>query len=419
MYEGREERNIIQGRVSVVIFKGLFASLFLVLFIAACATTGLRQSTVTEVLSEDIVPESTPSAKDTSRYANLLGCSVENLEKSHGAPDSTGIVSAGKEWFSRMRYWNIKFMGKPATLEIDEHNQRVGQVSIRFAPMPANEEQQFINEIREDFSAEHGECYRRSSTGNEWRDEKGNILGFSLTSPSLEIKYTSESWLEFIGSKPVAYSQAKEQEPGSAVYSSTGEEKVKMMALFPPFKREKPRKTGTSPTEHPGGLESAETARDVYDYAGVETSMIAKDPFKVVREGQKTLRDEKGKAEPKRPAAAFLAFHDALYKKDIVTARKYLAKSMLAGFREGGFVQSAKLWRALVETFPEELKITGQEIKDSKAFVTVTVESKSDEPVSSGREEEVAKPESVIDKKGTVTMVKEGGEWKVASIEWK
>ncbi len=198
-------------------------ALFLVLCTTGCATTGLRQSALRETPPGHTAPVPTPSTPDITSYADLLGTSTEKVQKIFGTPDSVGIISAGKECFGRMRYWNIRFMGKPADLEIDEHHQEVTQVKIKLASMPAAQKQEVIKEITEEFLPKHDEYSRTSQPGYQWKDKKGNIVSFSYANPSLEIGYTSENWLKFLSGETVRRLPVAETEPGDMFADSTKE----------------------------------------------------------------------------------------------------------------------------------------------------------------------------------------------------
>lgn len=203
-------------------------ALFLALCTTGCATTGLRQSALRETPPDlreappgHTAPLPTPPVPDITGYADLLGTSTEKVEKIFGTPDSVGIISAGKECFSRMRYWNIRFMGKSADLEIDEHHQEVTQVKIKFTSIPAGQRQEVIKEIREGFLPKHDEYHRTSQPGYQWKDKKGNIVSFSYANPSLEIGYTSENWLKFLSAETSARLPIAETEPGDMFANST------------------------------------------------------------------------------------------------------------------------------------------------------------------------------------------------------
>ncbi len=200
------------------------AALFLVLCTTGCATTGLRQSALRETPPDlretppgHTAPVPTPPTPDITSYADLLGTSTEKVQKIFGTPDSVGIISAGKECFGRMRYWNVRFMGKPADLEIDEHHQEVTQVKIKFASIPAGQRQEVTKEIAEEFLPKHDEFYQTSQPGYQLKDKKGNIVSFSYTNPSLEIGYASENWLKFLSGETLARLPTAETERGDIV----------------------------------------------------------------------------------------------------------------------------------------------------------------------------------------------------------
>ncbi|MBA7492920.1 hypothetical protein ES702_03473 [subsurface metagenome] len=180
------------------------SSLFLVLCLTGCITTGPKQSAVKEA-----PPKYEPDIIDC---ANLLGADIEKIEKLYGNPDSTRIRCAGKDYFSTMHYRNISCMGRSAYLEIDEQGHNVTRVKIILPSISGNEREQLVERIREEVISKDAKCQKTSPTSQQWKGENGNVVNISFAgSRSLELERTSESWMQFVNRRPIVRSRTAEK----------------------------------------------------------------------------------------------------------------------------------------------------------------------------------------------------------------
>jgi hypothetical protein len=119
------------------------------------------------------------------------------------------------------------------------------------------------------------------------------------------------------------------------------------------------------------------------------------------------------------PTDVFLVFHEALYKRNITTVKQSLSKEYLTKAEKFGLGSDDELLNSITEIFTQDIKVIDEKIEGDKAIVTIIGKFKSSQPVAYEREGGVMKPKFVIEKKGTINMVKEDGGWKIESYGWR